>query len=114
MKRITTSIILSLSISVAFTAAPTLAKSAPPNKHTHRMYHGVLSDYFYDTLSVCETGVIGSIIRVATQLSVLLKEPGNVGQILMMPEENLESTSSKLLTTLRTTDTPKMVSIKII
>jgi hypothetical protein len=56
MKHITTSIILSLSISVAFTAAPTLAESEPINKHTHRMYHGVMSDYFYNTLSLCETG----------------------------------------------------------
>jgi hypothetical protein len=60
MKHITTSIILSLFISVAFTAAPTLAESVPSNTDTHSEYHGVLPDAYYRALGTCETGLPGT------------------------------------------------------
>ena len=48
-KRIATTII-ALSL---LTASPVSAKQ---DTHTHRQYHGVMSDYFYDRLAQCETG----------------------------------------------------------
>lgn len=34
---------------------PAVPAHAEQNKHTHRKYQGVMSDYFYDTLAQCET-----------------------------------------------------------
>jgi len=49
-KRILTSII-ALSL---LSASPVHASTT--DKHTHRKYHGLMSDYFYDRLASCETG----------------------------------------------------------
>jgi hypothetical protein len=49
-KRILTSII-ALSL---LSASPVHAY--PTDTHSHRYYHGIMSDYFYDTLAQCETG----------------------------------------------------------
>lgn len=48
-KRILTSII-ALSL---LSASPVHASTT--DKHTHRKYHGLMSDYFYDRLALCET-----------------------------------------------------------
>jgi hypothetical protein len=49
-KRILTTII-ALSL---LSASPVHASTT--DKHTHRKYHGLMSDYFYDRLASCETG----------------------------------------------------------
>ena len=60
MKRITTSIFMSISISL-FAIAPGLeAKSVPSNTKGHREYHGVLPDAYYRALGICETGLPGT------------------------------------------------------
>lgn len=46
-------------ILITFTALSLLSASpvhAKQDTHTHRKYHGVLPDYFYDSLAHCETG----------------------------------------------------------
>lgn len=47
-------IIMATTVLSLLTATPVSAKQE--NTHTHRKYHGVMSDYFYDRLAQCETG----------------------------------------------------------
>ena len=47
-------IIMATTVISLLTASPVHAKQ--DNTHTHRKYHGVMSDHFYDTLAQCETG----------------------------------------------------------